>query len=83
MVTTMTTPTAAPRTRSVSSFVLPLDHPATWRLETTTTAHRSARNAGTFAAMARVVPFVTTAFDLRPITTGAAKQAAPPRGVPR
>ena len=78
MVTTMPTPTAAPRTSSVSSFVLPANQLASWQLETTTTRHLS-RNAG----MVRVVPFVNDAVDLQTITTGAAKQAAPPRGVPR
>lgn len=79
MVTTNYLTTAAPRTRSASSFAMPADHPASWQLETTTARHLAAGNAG----MVRVVPFMTDAVDLRPITTGAAKQAAPPRGVPR
>ena len=79
MVMTISMPTAALRTRSVSSFVMSADRPASWQHETTTTRHMAVGNAG----MARIVPFMTDAVDLRPITTGAAKQAAPPRGVPR
>lgn len=82
MVTTISMPTAALRTRSVSSFVMSADRPASWQHETTTTRHMAAGAVGN-AGMARIVPFMTDAVDLRPITTGAAKQAAPPRGVPR
>jgi hypothetical protein len=80
----MNASTATPRFPSAPSSVLPAVR-ASWPTVAATAGHVSAAYVGTGShlGMTAVVPVASVDRDLRPTAIGAAKQARPPRGVPR
>jgi hypothetical protein len=79
------TPMAALRSRTAVSFSLPTP---VWTLPTATAGHVSAGAVGVgvsahLGMSTTFVPVVKTDPDLRPNAIATAKQARPPRGIPR
>jgi hypothetical protein len=77
------TPMAALRSRAAASILLPTTE---WFAQPATAGHVSAGaiGVGTQAGMpVNLVSVTKTDPDLRPTAVGTAKQARPPRGIPR
>ncbi|MGH8960206.1 MAG: hypothetical protein ACRDWT_03220 [Jatrophihabitantaceae bacterium] len=79
------TPMAALRSGAAVSFRVPADVPAAWPTETATAGHVSAGFVGTgvVVGMSAGQGSVQTDPVLRPTAIDTAKQARPPRGIPR
>jgi hypothetical protein len=84
MTNLMITPTAAPCSRNEASpFPLPVSPSAGWPMGVAAAGHVSAGVASHVAMTVDLVSYLKTDRDRRPTTIGAAKQARPPRGIPR
>lgn len=84
MTNLMITPMAALCSRNeASSFPVPVSLSAVWWNGTTAAGQVSAGVASHVAMTVDLGSYLKTDRDRRPTTIGAAKQARPPRGIPR